>query len=143
MPVRSLTPHDDMVWFRPMSTASTSVCSFRLDPAGHVQATMVEGAHFGEAEAREAVAVMWRMMNETRRPVLVDMRGIRSETREAREYFTSEDVAARVSSVAILIGSPVSKMVANFFLRLGNHRVPTRLFTSEDEARAWLREQSE
>lgn len=122
---------------------STRVCTFRLEPEGYVRATMSEGAVFEIADATEALATTWRVAGEQRRAVLVDMRGVRAQSREAREYFVEPEIAARVSAVALLVASPVSKMVGNFFLRLRHQPVPTRLFDSETDAEEWLLELGE
>jgi len=103
---------------------------------------MNQGATFEESDARDAVAASWQVAGERRAPVLVDMRGMRAESRAAREYFTSEETASKVSAVALLVGSPVSKMIGNLFLRLGAHRIPTRLFTDDASARRWIGEQT-
>ena len=102
---------------------------------------MDEGADFELCDATEAVRVTWAVAGQKRRGVLVDMRGVRSQTRDAREYFMSDDVARRLSAVALLVGSPVSRMIGNFFLRIGDHRIPTRIFTTDAEAAAWLLDQ--
>lgn len=123
-----------------MGEASTRVCTFRWDEReGLVRATMHEGAVFELADAKEAVEVTCRVANGIRTRVLVDMRGVRSETREAREHFASAETAARLSAVALLVSSPLSRMIANFFLRISNLRIPTRMFDDEAAALAWLR----
>ena len=123
-----------------MASLETQCCTFRLDPRGFVHATMRDAARFELHDAREAVAVTWKVAGEVRRPVLVDIRGVRSQTREAREYFMSEEAAERVVAVALLAASPLSRMLGNFFLRVGAHRIPTRLFTREEAACDWLLE---
>jgi hypothetical protein len=89
-------------------------------------------------DAVENVAMIHAIADHRRTCVLVDMRGVRSQTREARQYFAGAE-AERVSrAVALLIGSPVSRVLANFFLRLSPQRIPTALFTDEHAAAAWL-----
>lgn len=117
---------------------STRCCTFVLDPAGFVHATMRDGADFDLEDAKEAVDVTWRVAGEQRRAVLVDSRGVRSQTRSAREYFKGEESARRFTKVALLVDSPLSRVLANFFLSLGDHRLQTKLFTDEAAARAWL-----
>ena len=51
----------------------------------------------------------------------------------------SPDVPQAVLAMAILVSSPVSRAVANFFISLARPRFPTRLFTDDDAALAWLR----
>jgi hypothetical protein len=42
-------------------------------------------------------------------------------------------------AVALLMGSPVSRVLGNLYLGLNKPPIPTRLFTSEEEAKVWLR----
>jgi hypothetical protein len=72
-------------------------------------------------------------------PLLVDSRNIKSMEREARVYYAGEEGRKSVSACALLIGSPVSRVIGNFFMGLNKPLVPTRLFTSETEAIEWLR----
>lgn len=122
---------------------STRCCTFELDPAGFVHAVMRPGAEFDLEDARDAVAATWRVAGEQRRGVLVDSRGVRSQTRAAREYFKGEEAARRLARVALLVGSPLSRVLANFFLSTGEHHIETKLFTDETAARAWLKERDE
>jgi hypothetical protein len=122
-----------------MSEVTTRVCAFRLDGEGFVFATMKDGARFELDDAKEAVEATREVAGHVRRPVLVDMRRIQSESREARAYFGSADVARYFSAVALLVSSPLSRMIANFFLRVSSHPLPTRLFDDERSAREWLR----
>jgi hypothetical protein len=43
------------------------------------------------------------------------------------------------SAAALLIGSPLTRAIGNFFMGLNKPLIPTRLFTSETEALAWLK----
>jgi hypothetical protein len=129
-----------MQYLRDVSEQRTRVCTFRLTDAGFIHAVMDTGARFELADARESVALTWKLAGERRCGVLVDMRGVQAQTREAREYFVSEEVAAKINAVALLVESPVSRMIGNFFLRLGSHRIPTQIFTEEAAAWAWLGE---
>jgi len=71
-------------------------------------------------------------------PVLVDARRARRMSREARELASGPRVAAVTSVLAVLIGSPVSAMIGNFFLYVSRPHYPTRLFYDEAAARMWL-----
>jgi hypothetical protein len=72
-------------------------------------------------------------------PVLVDMRGIASSTGAARKYMATVG-AAQVTAGALITGSPVNKAIGNLFLKIDLPPVPTKLFTSEEKARLWLRQ---
>jgi hypothetical protein len=116
----------------------TRNCSFDLED-GYILATMFDGAKFELEDAREAVDVTWNVAGQKRLPVLVDSRGVRMQSRAAREYFVSPEVARKVKAVAIVVGSPVSRVIGNFLFRMGKHHVPTELFTEMEAARAWVR----
>jgi hypothetical protein len=97
------------------------------------------GAEVTVDDARENVALCHRMNAGGKRPVLVDLRAIKSQTAEARAYLAGPEGSAICQAVGLLIGSPVSRVLGNFYLGLNKPLVPTRLFTSEEEAQAWLR----
>jgi hypothetical protein len=71
-------------------------------------------------------------------PLLIDARGIRSITREARSFFTTNGRETSTMAFAIIIDSSVSRVVGNFFLGINKPAVPTRLFVNEKVALDWL-----
>lgn len=116
----------------------TQACSFQLDTRGFVRATMRQGAEMNLEDAREALLATAKLTGGRRMPVLVDSRGLKSQTKESRNEFVSEDAAKVSAAVALLVASPVSRMIGNFFLRRCEHRAPTQLFTEEAAAIRWL-----
>lgn len=118
---------------------TTRICRFVLDNKGFVRATVVNGAEMTLEDAQEAVAMAERAAQGIRRPVLVDLRGIKSQTREARQFFVGEEATRVGAAVALLVDSPVSRIIGNFFLRLNVQRTPTELFRTEQDAVAFLR----
>lgn len=119
-------------------TAETRACTFVMDARGFVRATMRDGIEMTLTDAEEALAATAEVAGHVRARILVDSRGLRYQTKEARDHFVSAD-AERVSlRVALLVGSPVSRMIGNFFLRRQAHRAPTRLFSDEADAIEWL-----
>jgi hypothetical protein len=70
-------------------------------------------------------------------PVLVDMRGIKSTTREARSYMATVG-ATLVTAGALITGSYLNRALGNLFLTIDKPPIPTRLFNSEASARKWL-----
>jgi hypothetical protein len=118
--------------------SETRACRFELDQRGFVRATMREGLEMDLADAQEALRATARFCDGGPIPVLVDSRGIKFQTKDAREHFVSEEAEGITSAVALLVGSPVSRMIGNFFIRRNGPRIPTQLFTEEDEAVEWL-----
>lgn len=72
-------------------------------------------------------------------PLLIDSRSIRSISKEARDFFSMNNRASCIIAFAIIIDSPLSKIIGNFFMGLNKPRVPARLFNNEEEALIWLK----
>ncbi len=70
--------------------------------------------------------------------VLIDMTAVSEISKEARDYFANERTASIQRATALLTGSPVSRVIGNFFLGLNKPSYPTRLFTDPQEAIKWL-----
>src|SRR5688572_2145269 len=88
--------------------------------------------------ARSCVETRLKFSNGVSYPCLIDMKHIRSANKEAREYLATEG-AKLVKAGALLIGSSLTRMIGNIFLSLNKPKVPSRLFTDENEARLWLK----
>lgn len=71
---------------------------------------------------------------------LVDLRDIFFIDSKTRAY-AAEQYRAHVAGQAILIESKISSYFANLFLRFSKPKVPTKLFTVEQQAVDWLKEQ--
>ena len=110
-----------------------------LDEEGILHAEAVHGAAQTLEDAEACVAFMWEVAGQRRRPVLIDLRQARSMDRATRAYYAGPATASKQIAVGILIESPLSRVLGNFFLGLNKPIMPTRLFTSEAEALAWLR----
>lgn len=89
-------------------------------------------------DAKEVIAVFKQLCAGKRLPAFIDSKTLKSISREARQYLASDEVAACVSAIALVVGTPVSKVFGNCFLAIRNRKVPTRLFTSDEAAKAWL-----
>ena len=84
----------------------------------------------------EAIASFCKKM---KRPVFVDIRARHSIRKEARKYFAGEVTAKSINAVALFVDSPVSRMMANFFIGLNKTLYPTKMFTQEEKAKEWLK----
>jgi hypothetical protein len=70
-------------------------------------------------------------------PCFFDITQVKQTTKEARDYLAVEGNAL-ISASAILVSSPMLKMMANFFIMVNKPKNPTRMFTDKEEALAWL-----
>lgn len=113
-----------------------------VDDEGFLRGECFDGAEQTLADAEEQLREQAAHFGATRRPFLMDISRVRSLSRDARNYFAnSEESMALFSCVALIVGSPLSRAVGNFFIGLNKPRMPTRLFTSIDDALVWIREE--
>jgi hypothetical protein len=131
-------------WLQALGLASDAEAVNDLGPAtvaldrnGLVRLHWANGTKITESAAREAVAAVNHICAGQRHPMLVDMTGTASVTRPARAVFAEPSAA---STIALLGGSAVDRVIANFILGVSTVPVPTRFFTVEAEALAWLRD---
>jgi len=89
------------------------------------------------------VTAFERLADGKPRPLLADIGGIKSITKEARKFVTGDDPVKMMLSAAIIVGSPVSRLIGNFFLGLNRPKIPVKLFDSEEKGVEWLKEQIE
>lgn len=108
-----------------LTIGEDGIIRFRITPGAIVDVEVAEKCIAGAAE----------LAGDRKHILLIDMRGLRSITREARHAYTTGPTTA----VALLIGSPVGKAIGNFFIALNKPAYPLKMFTSETEAVNWLK----
>jgi hypothetical protein len=90
-------------------------------------------------DAIENTEVVTSFFKDKKFPIMIDARGIKSMSREAREHFSTHGRDSKTNSFGIIIKSPLSRVIGNFFLGLNKPAVPTRLFDNENDALEWLK----
>ena len=88
-------------------------------------------------EAMENSEIVKRYDEGKKYPLIVDARGIKFMTREAREYLSIKDRPSPVCAIAIIVGSPLSIVIGNFFIGLNKSSVPNKLFSTYPKALKW------
>jgi hypothetical protein len=109
--------------------------TLRVEHGGYVRCDWRRGTRITGELARAAIKRLDELADGRKRPLLVDMRGTASLTREGRQAFAEECSASRI---ALLGESAVDRVIANFTLSVIVMAMPTRYFTSEPAALAWL-----
>ena len=117
----------------------TRVSKVWLGEDGIARVIHVPGAEVTLEDAKETMAAYLKLNKGKRMPLFVDTKTMKSLAREARHYYAGEEAAKVASAVAIIVGTPVSRVLGNFYLGLSNPHLPSRLFTSEEEALEWLK----
>jgi len=73
-------------------------------------------------------------------PLLIDARQIKSISKEARDNFSIRNRSTNINSFAVIIESPLSRIIGNFFMGLNKPSVPAKLFNNEQDAIIWLKQ---
>ena len=107
-----------------------------LRPDGIIQIVWTPQTATVREDAVAALEAMAQLAGGRRRPVLVDMRDTGSQDRATLAEWTRR--GDTVSAVALIVGTPLSRMVGHFSLSVSKAPFPTRLFDSEAAAIAWL-----
>jgi hypothetical protein len=78
-----------------------------------------------------------KLIPEGQAPVLIDAQGLEWLDRESRQVVTRSDYA---SARAIIARTATAKATAGAMATVDRPKVPTRVFTNEADARAWLQQ---
>ena len=123
-----------------METVETRTETIHVDPEGIVRCVVKEVASMTEEDARANIAAIWECNGQRPARVLVDARKTHHVTREARAFLAGEETARVQAACALWVSSPVSTLIANFFMGFNRPRYPVRIFSSEADALKWLRD---
>ena len=90
-------------------------------------------------DAKEILEISMKLNRGKQYPMLIDARQVKSISPKARKYNSGQEASTVYTVAAVLIGSPVSRMIANFVLKFNKPLMPTKLFTDENQAIVWLK----
>lgn len=113
----------------------TAVPEIAIAPEGHLLLVLPAGEIVTGTMATMAAVEVDRLVGTSKIPMLLVLTGIEALTRNARTVFSD---AASFEAVAVLGVSPVDRVIANFLLGGNIQPCPTKYFTTEPEALAWL-----
>jgi hypothetical protein len=74
--------------------------------------------------------------------LLIDVRGLKSITKEARDFLSSENGQKGIKASALLISGYLSSTIANFFLQVNTRKkkFPVKTFVDRQKAINWLQQ---
>jgi len=107
---------------------------------GIVRTVAKAGAEITLEDAKENTVAVETFYYGKTYPLLIDGRKVKSISKEARDHFSLKGRKSTVSSFAILVKSPLSRIIGNFFMGLNKPTVPVKLFDDEKEAIKWLKQ---
>ncbi len=91
-------------------------------------------------EAMENSVAVSSFYKDKKFPLLIDARNIKYMEREARQHFSTNGRETKINCFAVMVKSPLSRLIGNFFMGLNKPAIPARLFDDENEAVKWLKQ---
>jgi hypothetical protein len=103
-------------------------------------ATFKKGIRIDVGIARKIVDCRKRFTKNRTYPVLILNKGVISMTREAREYFASDEGTAGLRASALVLRTSFGAVMGNIFLKVNKPRMPVKIFSTEKGASKWLKQ---
>jgi hypothetical protein len=120
------------------STIDTTTATIWMED-NIVRIKIKDGARVELKDAMEHVDAVWELCGDQKHVMLTDISRVASTSREARAAYRAEPSA--LSALAILTNSPISRVIAGFFVRVSQPGFPTKVFSNEASALSWLHDQ--
>ena len=98
----------------------------------------VPGLVIDHTVAIKVIEIGLQLVDEPK-PTMVLMQDMARVDREARALFASDFYNRLCSQTALVVGSPVSRVIGNFFVGLNRPRHLFRIFDDPAQASEWLR----
>lgn len=91
-------------------------------------------------EGKESTSIGLDMVKGQPLPLLCDLTNVVKMTQECRQHFAGVEHSKLFTNCALIVTSPISRIIGNFFLGANRPIKPTRLFTSKEVGVKWLKE---
>lgn len=85
-------------------------------------------------DGTESTRISLELVRSKPLPLLSDLSNVTKMTIECRNHFAGEEHAKSFSKAALLVSSPISRIIGNFFMGLNKPIKPTTLFTDKSKA---------
>lgn len=124
----------------PGQIIETRVVRLQMGEDGVVRQKTLDVEDYSVEDAKAHVAATGRVTGGKRAPILADIRGVRNAgSAEIREYYASEEGARYTAALGMVVESALTRIVANLYFRIDRPPYPSRMFTNEEQALAWLK----
>lgn len=124
----------------PETAKETSCFHVWLREDGVLCSKIKQGAVVKLNDAIENTEAISSLIYKEKHPLLVDTRGVKSLSKEARHHFSLRDrEKIRLYAIALVVDSLVGRVIGNFFIGINKPMVPTKLFGNVEDAMVWLK----
>lgn len=122
-----------------MSYRENDKIKFTLRPDNIFQTECFPDTVMNLEDGKESTRITSEMIKNEPLPLLCDLTNVVKMSQECRQWFAGKEHAETFSKAALIVTSPISRIIGNFFLGLNKPLKPTRLFTNKEDAIKWLK----
>jgi len=123
----------------PDGVIETRTARMWMGDDGILRSSLREGADENEEDAVANVAAGSMLAGDRKIPILADWTEVSFISQQARRVYAGKETNRYTLALALVVGTPLSELIGSFFIGLNKPMFPTKLFTSEQEAIAWLK----
>jgi hypothetical protein len=87
--------------------------------------------------AKKMLADRLSYQNGTSYPVIILLNGLKAADKETRKYTAVEGIKG-ITMGAFIVKNAIERIIYNFFFSIEKPVIPTRAFTNEEDAIAWI-----
>ena len=109
-----------------------------VDKDGMINIRSNAGFLHSLADATENIKALYPLSLDLKRPAMIDISDIKGMSREARSLYSGKESDKLFSAIALIVTSPISLVVGNFFLGINKPSIPIRIFSDKKKATRWL-----
>lgn len=124
-----------------VNSVSTKCAQLTLIEEGILRVTLFQKAEIGLEESKAMQKASAEITRGEKYTALIDARVQVTLSSEAREWGSSVESLKDTIAQAILVESLANKLIGNFIIQFHKPIAKTRLFSDENLAIEWLREQ--
>ena len=101
---------------------------------------LIEDSEIDLKEAVETFEATLKLAEGRKYAMMIDATVSVQVSSAAREYSAKKERQKNLIAQAIVVTSLANKIIGNFIIKVNKPYAPTRLFSNEEDALAWLRE---
>jgi hypothetical protein len=121
-------------------TINTTTAEYSILENQIIFCKLLKDAHVDIQEVNENFEATMKLADGKPYAALLDARTDTTVTKEARELAMSPEYGKLLVAHAIVTHSLANRLIASFMIRFDKPRAPTKLFSNDSDALAWLKE---
>jgi len=121
-----------------MKQTETNTAEIILHDEGYVAFRYKAGVVVDLKAARDDHEASIKLTNSEPHPTIVDARGLKRVSYEARVFQGREEIKNKITAAAIIVGSLITKVITNLYVTFQKPKFPIKTFSNEKDAMKWL-----